>query len=739
MSIKKIILYIVCVLYLPACSTSVSKRHMYNEQKEQKLSSTQYFKRIIKNYQKVNSRPLVIIAGSSMYKTQRGNFRNFPSVYEQIKNTTRVFRNNSKYTVVSNHKGHNNQSKKVSLNQLKNFIDKQVIYLRNNEKNYNSVIFIWYGKSYDAGIITSDNKQLKSEYIRQRLFEDSNIYDNIPEMEIINPKKELIINKKDNKDLDQIIFLDKQSKQKNLNQENNDVYSEGIYKDHLNVNIRHQSKQLPDNNKKTKNCPKPLDINNSLRNSSDYIKIYESFHEKSLNFFNKGNYDKAIKFEEKCLSIMKKIYNNTVHDNISRPFLNLGLMHEMKGNYKEALKYRLLSLNIHKRIYDCIDFPNINISLDSISTKYHTLRDYGESSKFNLSSKNNKKHIRKNEVRKFILDGLYFVRATYDLIGDHRSKLKYTLESLNLTKELHNNVVNKKTIEVIDQVALNYQLLKDYTNSLEYYLESLKMKKIFYPNSINDDIANSLNNIGNCFYYLDNYKMALKYSLDCLSMKKSIHGNLTDSNECFSSVLYSLGHIYFSLKDFKRALEYFLEGLKIKRKFYVNSVDKDTMLLLLNIGKSYFKLGKMDKASKYLLEGLSMRGENHSIILYESNNLLADIYLFKNQINKSIKYYMDALEIIRIIHCNRPHMYIANILYSIGFAYHISKNFQNALKYSLESLEMKKKIYGNKPHKDILKSLNFLPDIYHSLGDFENEFKCNLEISNMEKALDKSN
>ena len=743
MSIKKIILYIVCVLYLPACSTSVSKRHMYNEQKEQKLSSTQYFKRIIKNYQKVNSRPLVIIAGSSMYKTQRGNFRNFPSVYEQIKNTTRVFRNNSKYTVVSNYKGHNNQSKKVSLNQLKNFIDKQVIYLRNNEKNYNSVIFIWYGKSYDAGIITSDNKQLKSEYIRQRLFEDSNIYDNIPEMEIINPKKELIINKKDNKDLDQIIFLDKQSKQKNLNQEDYEVCSESIYSGHLKFDHTPKSIKFLDNSKKLKNCLESLNLENEFRNYHDNIEISNLFNNIGKNCLNQENYDKALELLDKILSHMKSVHNNAIHKDIAKLFNIFAMIYEAKKNYKESLKFRLLALNIYKNIYATIDCPNINISLDSISTEYYILRDYVGNSKINLSSHNMSKHIRISEVIKDIVRVLVAVRFICSVLEDYSSSLEYNLEYFNLIKILHNNEVNKVTIDSIEFLAYNYYLLEDHHNTVKYSLETLRMKTLFRPNIVNNTTANLFYIVCFSLFSLKKYDEALKYGLDFLKIRKNIHGNLNTANECFYSLLDLFNSNFLCLQDYNKVLNFFLDALKIRGRFCKNTVDKVNIILFINIGQTYSKLGEIDKALKYLLEGHRLRKKHHICVSVEfidiSTNLIASMYFEKNQFKKSINYFLECLKARRIIYSNKPHKEIRVTLYLISILYSELKNYQDALKYGLENLEMIKTIHSKKPHKEILESLSLLRNIYHKMGDSVNELKYNLEIYNMVKDLSKNN
>ena len=175
MNIKKILFCISYAAYTSACVTNLSKKMIHNHEREEKHSDPN-----IGNLDEINN-PLVIITGASIYQ----NMKNLPFVNRDIKKLINTFKNHYKYTVVTNFDLKNIHSQKASLKQMKNFIDKQVIYLRNNIQNHDSIIFTWSGYGYNDGIISSDGKELTFGYIGQRLTRDIEEFYKLPKIFIL--------------------------------------------------------------------------------------------------------------------------------------------------------------------------------------------------------------------------------------------------------------------------------------------------------------------------------------------------------------------------------------------------------------------------------------------------------------------------------------------------------------------------------------------------------------------------
>ena len=503
MNIKKILLCIAYVAYSFACSNTISYKQMNNEELEEKYSDQ---KTTLNNTHYQIKNPLVIVAGASIYKNKRKNKKknknkNLLIVKKDMECLNATFKEYFPYPVVSNYDPNNIKSHEISLKQMKNFIDKQVIYLRNNQNNHDSIIFTWSGHGYDDGIITSDGKKLKSTYIRNRLIKDTNKFHSMPKLfiiasyrksnvKLVNKNIKLMKNKQskaqnlyqnmiwincnmigksifdigqgssvineiaillidpthNKKTPNDLILLLKQKLRGKSDKKEYTIESENTLDKSLNFIIKQKSKQ-PKNSLDTihpietkENKTLALDITNRIHNNKDNFVLSEYLENTGICYFQNKEYERALTFHQQALKVRKKLYPNMDHENIARTLDNIAdaLSHSSENDFEQALEYHFKALEVRKRIYKSNDHLLIAYSLYSVGLDHHMLGDQIQALKFHNQAFQIRKKIHNNIDHEDIVYSLFSIGSAYNKLGDKQIGFEYCYKSIIMMLSLSN-------------------------------------------------------------------------------------------------------------------------------------------------------------------------------------------------------------------------------------------------------------------------------------------------------------
>ncbi|AEH01541.1 ATP-binding protein [Lacinutrix sp. 5H-3-7-4] len=232
----------------------------------------------------------------------------------------------------------------------------------------------------------------------------------------------------------------------------------------------------------------------------------------------------------------------------------------------------------------------------------------------------------------------------------------------------------RKTEEISE--ALNYQ--KGVANVI-YYKALIYNKK--------DDYINALNQ----------YKRA-----------KSLFTTLQDTIS-IAKVNSQLGVIEIERGHYNTGLKYALSGIKILEQKQLNSELSSTYK---SLAKAYQNNGSIEKAIDYNLKSLEIEeltNDKNGLII--SNKNLAQLYLKKEDYNKAIRYFENALN-----YANGNNLELkAEILPELGGAYIKNENYKIAADNLAEAIKLNRSL--NKTN-GILMSLNNLGELNYLKKNF---------------------
>jgi tetratricopeptide (TPR) repeat protein len=351
-----------------------------------------------------------------------------------------------------------------------------------------------------------------------------------------------------------------------------------------------------------------------LKSDSDRVNF---LNKKGEAFLNEGNFDNALKYFNKALTIAAY---NSLQNKIIVVNQNIGNVYSDMGNNNEAIKYYNIALEVSKGLNNKIGLAQsmnlIGIAMYNQGKYNEALKYYEKALALNLSI-NNKADILKNYTN---LGNLY---------EDQGNKLNALLSfeaSLKIAKELKDN---KSISRNLNNISICYLGQGNYTVSLNYLLSSLKINEKIGDKS---QIASNYLNIGLIYYYQKNYDEALKWQFKSMELHKELA-----SKRDIAYNLTNLSSIYFDMANYSLALNYENQALVINLDINnKNGIAKNYR----NIGNIYLKQSEFDKAFKNFYAALKIDKE-----LNDQEGISVS-YCNIAETNLQLKKYKEAREII---------------------------------------------------------------------------------------------
>ncbi|CAF2405286.1 unnamed protein product [Rotaria sp. Silwood2] len=205
-----------------------------------------------------------------------------------------------------------------------------------------------------------------------------------------------------------------------------------------------------------------------------------------------------------------------------------------------------------------------------------------------------------------------------------------------------------------------YSSRSEFDEALEHYNEALRIKLRYLPNehvsiaSVRSSIALLYLNKGDYEMSVDqkaaaeeSYAKSLELNTSILSTLLSLKLSLATDYELLSFVINNLGVVYTRLNRYDEALEY-LSMHKIMITKHLPENHYNYGAILKNIGRVYMFQGKMDKSMEYYMLALDFF---HHINLTKAS-IVAQIYFYMgewyeqmHQMHRAVEYYERAVEL----------------------------------------------------------------------------------------------
>jgi tetratricopeptide (TPR) repeat protein len=132
------------------------------------------------------------------------------------------------------------------------------------------------------------------------------------------------------------------------------------------------------------------------------------------------------------------------------------------------------------------------------------------------------------------------------------------------------------------------------------------------------------------------------------------------------------------------------------------------------------------KSCKENLKKLKNNGNKYpsSIEVYRALNLVGIAYSNIKKYKKSLKYRVKALNMVKEVRKDTPHVDLIFHLNNVGRVYYYLKNYKEALKYHEEAKKIVEKLFENNPNMDVAQTFGNMGNVYVKLKDYEKALKC---------------
>jgi two-component sensor histidine kinase/tetratricopeptide (TPR) repeat protein len=338
-------------------------------------------------------------------------------------------------------------------------------------------------------------------------------------------------------------------------------------------------------------------IINKTKNSS--VKLFlEKNKSSALNnfgifYYSKGQYEKAIAFYLRSLSLKKRINDQK---GIASVYNNLGGIYDNKGNSPKALEYYLKSLKIRETKYPN-DLIGLSISLNNVGQSYYNQGDTEKAQFYFEKSLEINPKAKNNYAKAAILNNIGVI---YSLENDFDNALQYFKQSLDIKK----TIGDKKGVAIsLNSIGVLHKDKEHYEEAYDYFIKSLTLSK--EANNIEGQ-AISLSNLANLNLLTGKLNKAEVYGNESMFLAKELNKPLLISDA--AKVLYD---IYKKNNQLEDALTMYELHMQMRDSIHNKETEKD----LIKQNAAY-DLGKKE----YEIELLSAQNELNALKLKENKN-----------------------------------------------------------------------------------------------------------------------
>lgn len=462
--------------------------------------------------------------------------------------------------------------------------------------------------------------------------------------------------------------------------------------------------------------------------NSDIEKEISDLNDKGNEFFQKGEYDAAIRMYSEALKVLKNAGEEKEGDNISkgmrrfrtaRLLVNIGAVHIRRVNYDDALSVLELSMRSSKLVpsnsihyyrscevmadaleniglvhFKKKDFEkSSDVYIDALEARKHCMELLSarfDKATMSKSKEDVKKHIEETNACKLDLaNTLFYMCLLRERQGDIQRAIHSCEESINLRREVHKNLPSdSSTLNLLTTVSRLYcnDGIRRYQDALRYFHEVHRMKcEMFGRNHL--EVASTLNNIA----YLQMQLGDCKKCIDTSDRSIDIASNGRGLNKETCAAWTNKGDAYEKLGDRRNALSSYKTALEVQ-KVFLGENDLANAELYEKMADIYFKRKDLENAISLLEDAMEVKcealGPEKSEVA--SNYIkLADYYEEDHDYSNSIRCHTKALRIFK--HNDnkegaaKEHNKIGGILKSVGDYNKSMEHYMQALWYSREA------------------------------------------------------
>lgn len=232
----------------------------------------------------------------------------------------------------------------------------------------------------------------------------------------------------------------------------------------------------------------------------------------------------------------------------------------------------------------------------------------------------------------------------------------------------------------------------------------------------------AINYIGIAYRNLSNYSKAFEKYLEALNLAEEI-----GDKEQIGYSLINLGNLYLFQTNYQGAIRYFIQALD-QAQILANR--RMVAYCYLNLGRSYMGIDEFGQAELYFLQAIEIRKEQNDTYGQIAAEIdLADVYLKKGDLDRSLRYHEELIERIDPVDNPRALCLGFNNIAKIQIA---KGNLKAAEINAFKSIEIAKKVSSRFDEKNILETLS---QLYAKGDNYQKAYEYHTKFADMNQQL----
>ena len=419
----------------------------------------------------------------------------------------------------------------------------------------------------------------------------------------------------------------------------------------------------------------------------------------SFLYFEQGESDKAIEYQEKLLDISRANGNNEKIEVLY--YMTMGIIYSRdKGLYSKSSEYferglkmsKACGLKEEERAFYCY-LAGVHMALGQFEKS--------------IACNNAALEMSKAIGNRGQCDGTAYAQLgmAYNSLGQNEQSVHFYKKAIKVFKKT--GWAEGQGVYYCSLGAL-YHDLAQYNESISYLQEALRIFKTC--GSRQGELACYIN-LGMVFQPLCQYEKSVEVLEEALALSKSC--------ECkrFEATCYhNLGCVFSCTGQYERSIDCLEEGLRISKEIGDGQGEGAS---LNSLGNVYFAIGQWGKSIKYGKKGLNCcESFGNKLGEAEALNHLGCTYSAMGQYEPSLEYFSKALEISKETSNKyneaRSYCGIGTVFCSLG-------DHEKSVVYLEKSIEMFHAIGAQRAEAFSCANLGVT---YHSLGLLEKSVEC---------------
>lgn len=387
-----------------------------------------------------------------------------------------------------------------------------------------------------------------------------------------------------------------------------------------------------------------------------FLKINKTYCGDYKKYYDKGDYNKAIKVINKCLK------NKSIDDNNKFDlYLKLQDSYSKIENYDKIDIVFLDELSRNDSVGDVFLYKINNIRMQY----YADQMDYAKAIELGEGNVCIAKKINKEKSEQY--DKLLGLLAHYYAqTGGFNKSIDLLLESLTLNQEIYGEN-STEYLRGLNNLAVSYSETGNYKKSIELGNKVLDL----VDESKKEDCLISaavFSNMMSSYINLGNYNNATEYGRKYLAL---IENETIEDEDVIANALHNLSILYSDIGDLEEAIR-----LEEKAESLIKKNNKNTFqasLICTTLSTYYAETGKYKKALRKSKEALQFF-KDKSTFNYDPSNYaislsnLGSIYAKNNDFVKAIDFQEQSLNVLRENELTYKPFY-SSLLFNLGINY----------------------------------------------------------------------